>query len=123
MSTLTRRLALLAALLGTAGFALATGGDHDDEHHGPRLSRQVRHLYVATIAQSAADPDFVAVVAADPRRKDFGRIVNRIDMPHVGNELHHFGYSFDQNRLIVPGLFSNRIHVFDIPGVPRRPAQ
>ena len=37
-------------------------------------------------------------------------------MPNVGDELHHFGYSADQQRLIVPGLFSNRIHVFDIGG-------
>lgn len=75
---------------------------------------QERYLYVATIAQSESDPDFVAVVGADPRRDDFGEIVNRIDMPNVGDELHHFGYSANQRRLIVPGLFSNRIHVFDI---------
>ena len=35
-------------------------------------------------------------------------------MPNVGDELHHFGYSADQRRLIVPGLFSSRIHVFDV---------
>jgi len=35
-------------------------------------------------------------------------------MPKVGDELHHFGYSRDQERLVVPGLFSNRIQVFDI---------
>ncbi len=37
-------------------------------------------------------------------------------MPNVGDELHHYGYSHDQKRLIVPGLFSSRIHVFDIKG-------
>lgn len=86
-------------------------------HPNPGSSRAARHesfLYVATIAQSASDPDFVAVVGADPDEPGFGTIVNRIDMPNVGDELHHFGYSFDQKRLIVPGLFSNRIHVFDI---------
>lgn len=106
---------LLGALLGAPATVSSTGIDHDDDGRG-RFSRHERFLYVATIAQSAADPDFVAVIGADPRRKDFGRIVNRIDMPKVGDELHHFGYSFDQNRLIVPGLFSNRIHVFDILG-------
>ena len=73
-----------------------------------------RFLYVSTIAQSDSDPDFVAVVGADPEQPDFGEIVNRVDMPNVGDELHHFGYSADQRRLIVPGLFSNRIHVFDV---------
>jgi selenium-binding protein 1 len=69
---------------------------------------------VATIAQSPTDPDFVAVIGADPSQSDFGKIVNRVDMPNVGDELHHVGYSHDQTRLIVPGLFSSRIHVFDI---------
>ncbi len=78
--------------------------------------QQERFLYVTTIAQSASDPDFVAVVGADPEQPDFGEIVNRVDMPNVGDELHHFGYSADQQRLIVPGLFSNRIHVLDIDG-------
>jgi selenium-binding protein 1 len=77
---------------------------------------QERFLYVSTIAQSKTDPDFIAVIGADPRRPDFGKIVNRIDMPNIGDELHHFGYSSDQKRLLVPGLFSSRIHVFDIKG-------
>ncbi len=69
---------------------------------------------MSTIAQSPTDPDFIAVIRADPRRADFGKIVNRIDMPNVGDELHHFGYSADQKRLLVPGLFSSRMHVFDV---------
>jgi methanethiol oxidase len=93
--------------------------DQEDVRH-PRGERQERFLYVATIAQSATDPDFVAVIGADPDRSDFGRIVNRIDMPNVGDELHHFGYSADQRRLIVPGLFSNRIHVFKIKAKGKR---
>jgi methanethiol oxidase len=73
-----------------------------------------RFLYVTTIAQSDSDPDFIAVIGADPQQPDYGEIVNRVDMPNIGDELHHFGYSADQERLIVPGLFSNRIHVFDV---------
>jgi selenium-binding protein 1 len=114
MRASTIAFALAGALLLAPATSSSTGSDHDD-HHG-RFSRHERFLYVSTIAQSAVDPDFVAVIGADPRRKDFGRIVNRVDMPNVGDELHHFGYSFDQNRLIVPGLFSNRIHVFRIHG-------
>ncbi len=90
----------------TASTVAAAESDH--------AAGQERFLYVATIAQSASDPDFVAVVGANPDRDDFGEIVNRVDMPNVGDELHHFGYSANQRRLIVPGLFSNRIHVFDI---------
>ena len=93
-----------AALVATVTQpAAAHGGD-----------QQERFLYVSTIAQSATDPDFIAVIGADPEQPDFGQIVDRVDMPNVGDELHHFGYSADQSRLIVPGLFSSRIHVFDI---------
>ena len=106
----------LLALLCAVALA-ATGGATPPPGHG---THQERYLYVATIAQSATDPDFVAVIGADPRRPDFGKIVNRVDMPNVGDELHHFGYSADQHRLLVPGLFSNRIHVFDVkPGGKR----
>lgn len=111
MKTLAIYLSLLGMLLGPAGSSSAA-----DDDQGSRHSGQERFLYVATIAQSAQDPDFITVVGADPHHRDFGQIVNRIDMPNVGDELHHFGYSFDQNRLIVPGLFSNRIHIFRIDG-------
>jgi methanethiol oxidase len=110
---------ILATVLLTLGLLGASHISLFDGHAAPfadnsrsRRDGHERFLYVATIAQSASDPDFIAVVGADPRKNDFGRIVNRIDMPNVGDELHHFGYSFDQKRLIVPGLFSNRIHIF-----------
>jgi methanethiol oxidase len=98
-----------ASLLLAALVAVACGGDG-----GSESAEHERFLYVATIAQSNQDPDFVAVIGADPSRSDFGRIVSRIDMPNVGDELHHIGYSHDQQRLIVPGLFSNRMHILRI---------
>ncbi len=107
--TTTARLALAAGMLAPAALvaAVTPAGAHGED-------QQERFLYVSTIAQSETDPDFVAVIGADPEQPDFGEIVNRVDMPNVGDELHHFGYSADQQRLIVPGLFSNRIHVFDV---------
>ena len=122
---LARRVAL-PLLLVALGVVLSCSDDAavtpsptegaESESLSPEASRnhQERFLYVTTIAQSTSDPDFVAVIGADPRHPDFGRMVNRVDMPNVGDELHHFGYSMDQERLIVPGLFSNRIHVFQI---------
>jgi selenium-binding protein 1 len=114
--------ALTVALIArpaAAGGTTPSQSTHDrfaseEQKNNQRGKRQERFLFVATIAQSATDPDFVAVIGADPGRADFGKIVSRIDMPNVGDELHHFGYSADQRRLIVPGLFSNRIHVFKI---------
>ena len=100
-------LAIVLVLQPAVGGATSPPADHHED-------QQERYLYVATIAQSPTDPDFVTVVGADPHRSDFGKIVDRVDMPNVGDELHHFGYSADQKRLIVPGLFSNRIHILDV---------
>ena len=96
----TTRLALTASMLLPAALvAVVTqrAAAHGGEPHE-------RFLYVSTIAQSDSDPDFIAVIGADPQQSDFGEIVNRVDMPNVGDELHHFGYSADQQRLIVPGI-------------------
>jgi selenium-binding protein 1 len=128
--TIARLTALPVVALLAVSFAVTAGGtsplgghDHAQHDHGATAKNlQERFLYVTTISQSATDPDFISVIGADPRRSDFGRIVNRVDMPNVGDELHHFGYSPDQKRLIVPGLFSSRIHVFDVKGDGRRPA-
>ena len=122
-------VASAAAFAASPGPQTAAAGGSPPGHGEHRASGkdkkryenlQERYLYVSTIAQSATDPDFIAVVGADPRRRDFGKIVNRVDMPNVGDELHHYGYSHDQKRLLVPGLFSNRIHVFQIKGDGKR---
>ena len=115
-------LGLAAAM--AAAFAIALESQSAAGSSSPRMAEhnhpshpnatQERYLYVTTLSKSADDPDFIAVIGADPRYADFGRIVNRVDMPKAGDELHHFGYSPDQKRLIVPGLFSNRVHVFDV---------
>ena len=105
-ATVARSLALLAL-----PFLVATAGANANGSGG---ETQERYLYVATIAQSATDPDFVAVVGADPSRDDYGEIVDRVDMPNTGDELHHINYSADRKRLVVPGLFSNRMHVLGI---------
>jgi selenium-binding protein 1 len=123
-----KRLVIALALLGAtaamfavaldsqsaAGTAAPRAAAHDHAAH--RGGKHERYLYVTTLSKSATDPDFIAVIGTDPHRSDFGKIVDRVDMPKTGDELHHFGYSPDQKRLIVPGLFSNRVHVFDVKG-------
>jgi methanethiol oxidase len=107
-------LAVLGLLLGAPG--VSSADDRDDEHRARHHPHHERFLNAATIAQSNQAPDFISVIGGDPRHHDFGRIVNRIDTPNVGDNLHHFGYLVDQRRLIVPGLFSNRMHIFSIHG-------
>lgn len=110
-------LLAFAALLLMAVPALAATPGSDSE-----AAPDEELLYVVCTDGHGDNPDFLAVIGADPEKPGlYGRILNRVDMPHPDDELHHFGYSLDQKRLIVPGLFSNRVHVFDVEKNPRRP--
>lgn len=86
-----------------------------------KIPQRERLLYVACVNVGKEDPDFVAVVGVDPSDSStYGKIIHRVDMLHVGDELHHFGYNHDRTYLMVPGLFSNRIYVADLRD-PKKP--
>ena len=92
--------------------------------------------YVAAFDRTAQRPDAIAVLDTDPDSADYGRVVGWTDLPHTGDELHHFGWNacssalcptaphphVERRYLIVPGLRSSRIHVFDTQTGPARPA-
>jgi selenium-binding protein 1 len=92
--------------------------------------------YVASFDPSRQVPDSIDVIDLDPISTGYGSIVNRIAMPNLGDELHHFGWNacssclcpnaphpHTQRRyLVVPGLRSSRIHILDIRPDPRRPS-
>ena len=56
-----------------AGSSSPRTAEHDHASH--RNAKQERYLYVTTLSKSADDPDFIAVIGADPHHADFGRIV------------------------------------------------
>ena len=91
-----------------------------------------RFLYLACLHEGTGveEPDFIAVVDADPDSGSYGEIVGETPMPNVGDELHHFGWNRcssachgpDRSHLIVPGFRSSRIHVLNVTDDPRRPS-
>jgi selenium-binding protein 1 len=105
----------------------------------PKLAMQAPKetlAYVAALnANGGNKPDALVVVDVDPASKGYGEIVGRVDMPHVGDELHHFGWNacssalcpysahphVERRYLVVPGLRSSRIHVVDTKPDPRQP--
>jgi methanethiol oxidase len=90
-----------------------------------------RFLYLACLHEGTGvdEPDFIAVVDADPASGSYGEVVSETPMPNVGDELHHFGWNRcssachgpDRSHLIVPGFRSSRIHILDVATDPRRP--
>ena len=47
-------------------------------------------LYVGT---SIEEPDYLATVDVDPTSPTYSQVIHRTPMPHVGDELHHFGWN------------------------------
>ena len=107
-------------------------------HPSPRLAMEAEaeHLaYTALLSPDRSRPDALAVVDVDRSSSTYGSVLNRILLPHRGDELHHFGWNacssalsplsghpFLQRRyLIVPGMRSSRIHVFDTQPDPVQP--
>jgi selenium-binding protein 1 len=104
----------------------------------PRLAGKApaeKHAYVAEFDPDRKRPDRLAVVDVDPTSGTYAQIVGRVEMPTVGDELHHFGWNacssclspnaphphVERRYLIVPGLRSSNIHVLDTKPDPRKP--
>ena len=104
----------------------------------PRLAMTAppeRLAYVAAFDPERKRPDAIAVVDVDPASGSYGSIVGQTAMPHVGDELHHFGWNacssylcpnaphphVERRYLVVPGLRSSRIHILDTKPDPRSP--
>jgi selenium-binding protein 1 len=94
--------------------------------------------YVVTLnteQDGARRPDALNVIDLSPGSTTYGTRVGRLDMPNVGDELHHFGWNacssalcpwaphphVERRYLLVPGLRSSRIHLIDVKDDPVNP--
>ncbi len=90
--------------------------------HGWAKAPKETLAYVAAFDPERARPDAIAVVDVDPTSPSYSQIVAQVDMPNVGDELHHFGWNacssclcpnaphphVERRYLVVPGLRSSR---------------
>jgi methanethiol oxidase len=122
--------------------------EHPVHHTDPTFYRSPRDAaqapaeklaYVATFARPASKPDAMAVVDVDPDSASYGAVVGLTELPHLGDELHHFGWNAcssalcpgadndhshehgDRRYLIVPGIRSSRLYVLDTQDNPAAP--
>jgi selenium-binding protein 1 len=91
--------------------------------------------YMALIDPGKSRADAIGVVDVDPGSKSYGKLIGQTDMPHPGDELHHFGWNacssclcpyaphphMERRYLVVPGIESSRIHILDTRPDPRNP--
>ncbi len=128
----------ICLLLFTRTTAFPTGGHQHDANHArifatpadARKSPPEKLAYVvATYAGTGIKkPDYLATVDLDPASKTYSKVIHRLKMPNIGDELHHFGWNAcascegrcERRYLVVPGVLSSRIHVVDTMN-PREP--
>ena len=91
--------------------------------------------YVAAFDPARKAGDAIAVVDVDPKSASYSKIVGTVSVPHAGDEFHHFGWNacssclcpnaphphVERRYLVVPGLRSSRIYIFDTKPDPRKP--
>ena len=92
--------------------------------------------YVVAFDRAAQQPDALAVLGTDPESAGYGQVVGWADLPTRGNELHHFGWNacssafahaghhtegLRRRYLLLPGIRSSEIHVYDTHPDPRQP--
>jgi methanethiol oxidase len=93
--------------------------------------------YVAAYDPAGQVKDAITVLDTDPSSSTYGSVVGWSELPHAGNELHHFGWNacssalchqghgdhgaLERRYLLVPGLRSSRTYVLDTKPDPRNP--
>ncbi|GAA2351110.1 selenium-binding protein SBP56-related protein [Saccharopolyspora halophila] len=95
-----------------------------------------RLAYVVAFDRTGETPDALAVLDTDPDSADHGRVVGWAELPTKGDELHHFGWNacssafahaghhtdgLQRRYLLLPGLRSSKVHIYDTQPDPRQP--
>ena len=110
----------------------------DGSHRLTASAPPEERAYVVTLntgTNGDRRPDALTVVDLKPGSSTYGTTVGRLEMPNVGDELHHFGWNacssalcpwaphphVERRYLLVPGLRSSRMHVVDTKPDPRAP--
>jgi methanethiol oxidase len=105
----------------------------------PRMAMQAAPEKLGYVALLDGDrkqrPDALASIDLDPTSSSYGQIVGKVDMPNVGDELHHFGWNacsahlcpyaphphVERRYLLMAAINSSRVYVLDTKDSPRQP--
>ena len=86
-------------------------------------------IYTGTGIQK---PDYLATIDLDLDSPTYSKVIHRLEMPGIGDELHHMGWNacsschsdtkMSRGYLLVPGVRSNNIYVVDTATDPFSPS-
>ncbi|MGH3620754.1 MAG: selenium-binding protein SBP56-related protein, partial [Sciscionella sp.] len=92
--------------------------------------------YVVAFDRDGKRSDALTVIDVNPSSADYGSVVGWADLPTLGDELHHFGWNacssafaheghdmsgLRRRYLLLPGLRSSNVHIYDTQPDPRSP--
>jgi methanethiol oxidase len=91
--------------------------------------------YVVYLNVGNGKPDGLAVIDLDSSSKSYGSIIDRLEFPNIGDELHHFGWNacssalcpssphphLERRYLVIPTVRSTRIYIVDTKPDPKHP--
>lgn len=90
-----------------------------DAIKGPR-----EEVLFVTAPNAADGPDAIFTVDVNPESDTFCQVISRVDVPHIGDEVHHTGWNAcsschdkpteKRSHLIVPCLNSDRIYIINV---------
>ena len=86
-------------------------------------AEKLLHVIALYTGTDIRKPDYLATVDVDPNSANYSKVIHRLPMPNLDDELHHFGWNTcsschaDQDKerryLILPGLKSGRVYIVD----------
>ncbi len=92
-----------------------------DAMKAPR--EKVAYVTAIHVGTGVRKPDYLATIDVDPESSTYGKVISRLPMPNIGDELHHFGWNAcsschgeegkHRRFIVLPGLGSGRIHIVD----------
>ncbi len=76
-------------------------------------------------------PDYLATIDNDPGSSTYSQVIHRLEMPGIGDELHHMGWNAcsscfgdpakSRSHLLLPGVRTTNIHIVDTATDPKAP--
>lgn len=102
----------------------------DAMRHGPR-EKMLYITCIQPVPQETQRSDYLATVDVDPSSPTYSKVIHRLKMPAVGDELHHSGWNVcsscygdpckSRDKLVLPSLGSDRIYILDTGTDPKSP--
>lgn len=72
-------------------------------HNRPHLLFCTPSLQIVSAGTGRNKPDYLATVDVDPKSCTYSKVIHRLPVPYIGDELHHSGWNACSSCFREPG--------------------